>query len=109
LAEYARISGELKPDYSITVDLDGRLQRKFAMTGANALLADNSFAVTDSMLKSGRNAITITRTGGGPVYYSAYLRYFSHEDPIPAAGSDLRVARRYFRLIPGTASGLLEP
>jgi hypothetical protein len=109
LADYVRVNKELAPEYTLTVDLGGRVQRTYTVTRENALLFDNTFVVPDALLETGAQALTISKDGPGTLYYTAYTRYFSLEEPIPAAGNEIAVRRRYFRLLPGTASGAPEP
>jgi uncharacterized protein YfaS (alpha-2-macroglobulin family) len=42
--------------------------------------------------------VEIRRDGTGPVYFNAYLTNFTKEDPITAAGLEVKVARRFYRL-----------
>ena len=48
--------------------------------------------------KTGAQEIEIRRSGTGPLYVNAYLRYFSLEDYIRKAGLEVKVERRYYRL-----------
>jgi uncharacterized protein YfaS (alpha-2-macroglobulin family) len=105
LAEYARSTKELAADYTLTVDLGGRVRRVYTINHDNALFFDNEFVVPDALLKTGDQALTITKHGRGACYYGAFTRYFSLEEPIAAAGNEISVDRRYFRLLSNTASG----
>lgn len=98
LAEYVSKQKELAPDYTVTVDVSGRQQRKFRVTAQNALTFDNRLVIPSAALGSGAREITVTREGQGNVYFTATLRVFTLEEGIQAAGNDLRVRRRYFRL-----------
>ena len=48
--------------------------------------------------RDGPQAVAVTREGQGNLYYTAYARYFTLEEGIRAAGTDLKVRRRYYRL-----------
>jgi alpha-2-macroglobulin len=100
LADYIRLTREVAPEYTVTVDVDGRVRREYTVTADNALLFDNRFVVPDALLRDGAQRITITKQGPGHLYYSAYLRTFSLEEGIAAAGSEIAVRRRHFKLIP---------
>lgn len=108
LARYARAHRELDPEYTLTVDLGGRVRRQYTIDRTNALLFDNQFVVPDELLRTGDNALTITKEGPGTLYFNAFTRYFSLEEPIRATGNEIFVRRCYFRLLPGTASGTAE-
>ena len=103
LADWMRVKKELAPDYTLTVSLSDKITRTYRVNHANALFFDNTFVVPDNLLQSGDQTLTITRQGTGTCYYTATTRTFTKEEPIPAAGNELQVSRRYFRLIAGTA------
>ena len=105
LAKYVMVNKELSPDYTVTLDYGGKVTRKYTITKENALLFDNQFEVPDELLKTGDQQLTITKEGPGALYYTAYTRYFSLEEPIKATSNEIAVSRRYFKLVPGTASG----
>ena len=100
LADYIRARQELAPDYTITVDLDGKVRRTYRVTRDNALYFDNRFLVGDEMLGDGEQTLTITVRGSGTLYYSVYLRYFSLEEDLKGVGNEIFVSRRYFLLTP---------
>jgi alpha-2-macroglobulin len=108
LADWMRVHKELSPNYTLTLDLGGRVRRSYRVTPANALFFDNTFVVPDSLLQTGDQTLTLTRQGTGACYFTATTRTFSEEEPIKATGSEIQVRRRYFRLIPGTASSTQE-
>jgi uncharacterized protein YfaS (alpha-2-macroglobulin family) len=108
LCSYAHAHKELDPEYTLTLDFAGKLRRQYTVTRENALFFDNQFVVPDELLATGSQTLTITRDGAGPLYWSASTRYFSLEEPIRSTGSEIFVTRRYFRLLPGTASGAPE-
>jgi alpha-2-macroglobulin len=105
LADYSRVNKELSPDYALTLDLGGRVKRSYTVNRENALFFDNQFIVPDELMETGNQTLSFTKQGEGTLYYTAYTRYFSLEEPIKATGNEVFVKRRYFRLVPGTASG----
>ncbi len=105
LADYARVTKELAADYTLTVDLGGRVRRVYTVNHDNALFFDNEFVVPDELLRTGDQTLTITKRGRGACYYGAFTRYFSLEEPIAATSNEISVTRRYFRLLPDTAVG----
>ena len=109
LSDYIRVNKELAPAYTLTLDLGGRVSRTYKVSRANALLFDNRFVVPDSLMQTGAQPLTISKQGTGACYYTVYTRFFSQEEKIPASGNGIYVTRRYFRLLPGTASGTPEP
>lgn len=100
LARYARSAGELNPDYTLTIDLDGRSRRRLRITRENMFSFDSHIVIGDEELGSGRRTLTISKRGPGTLYFSAYLRYFTLEEDIKGAGHGVTVTRTYYRLHP---------
>jgi hypothetical protein len=98
LADYVRVNKELDVDYTVTVNLNGKLQRTYHVTSDNALFFDNRFITGDLFLENGDNKLTIEKQGKGNLYWSAASEYFSLEEPIKAAGNEIAIKRRYFKL-----------
>lgn len=102
ITDYLKASGELKPDYSITVELNGRevLSRRFA--AADALAIDPPtlrFGAAD--LAAGANRIRVRKNGAGVLYWSARGDYYSTDERLSAAGTvQLNLLREYFRMMP---------
>jgi len=102
LADYLRLSHELTPEYTVTVALGDRIRRSYRVTRENALFFEGRFLVPDELLQTGAQTLTILKEGPGTLYYTAFTRYFSLEEPIRATSHELGVARRYYRLIRDT-------
>ena len=102
LAEYAAASGESEPDMTVTLYLDGKqvVQRRLDKTN---ILADNRLTLAGLAVETGEHELRIVRSGTGNLYFAGSLDVFSLEDPIPAAGGDLKVTRTYHRLVPEEA------
>jgi len=100
LADFMRVKKELAPDYTISVDFDGKVQRTYRVNRDNALFFDNRFIVGDEVIGDGAQTLTISVKGTGTLYYSAYLKYFSLQEDIKGGGNEIFVQRRYFKLTP---------
>ena len=98
LADYVIKHNELDVDYTLKVNLNGKLARTYRVTKENALWFDNRFITGDVFLNDGANTLTIEKTGKGNLYWNAYSEYFSLEEPIKASGNELEVSRRFFKL-----------
>ena len=98
LADYVVKNKELDVDYTLKVNLNGKLARTYRVTKENALWFDNRFITGDVFLENGENTLTIEKTGKGNLYWNAYTEYFSLEEPIKASGNELEVSRRFFKL-----------
>jgi uncharacterized protein YfaS (alpha-2-macroglobulin family) len=99
LAEYLTASGEGKPDMSVEVWLDGKsVSGPVSVTAGNLFTVDNTVTLEGALLAKGNHTVEVRRTGSGPVYFNAYLENFTLEDPITAAGLEVKVQRRLFKL-----------
>ncbi|MEZ6045675.1 MAG: hypothetical protein R3C11_08875 [Planctomycetaceae bacterium] len=100
LAEYLKASGENRPDMTVEVWFDGEKQKEVKITPETLFEIDNKFTIEGVSLETGRHTLEIRKTGSGPLYYNAYVKTFSKEDFIEAAGLEIKVERKYTRLIP---------
>jgi len=56
--------------------------------------------VDPSLIRDGENDVRIVRRSGkGSLYFAANAKFFSLEEPITAAGSEIFVRRQYFKLV----------
>src|SRR5690606_36062822 len=109
LADYVRVNKELEVDYTLRVNLNGKLAKTYRVTAENALYFDNRFITGEIFLENGENVLTIAKTGKGNVYWSAAAEYFSLEEPIKAAGNEMAIKRRYFKLTRQPDKEVKEP
>jgi uncharacterized protein YfaS (alpha-2-macroglobulin family) len=98
--DYLRASGETKPDMVVEVWMDGRKLKEVAINQENLFTYDNKFVLTGNGVKSGSHEIEIRRQGKGPVYFNIYLTNFTLEDQITRAGLEVKVNRKYYKLVP---------
>jgi uncharacterized protein YfaS (alpha-2-macroglobulin family) len=106
LNDYVRVNKELEVDYTIRVNLNGALTKTYRVNSQNALFFDNRFITGEIFLENGENVLTIEKIGKGNVYWSAATEYFSLEEPIKAAGNELAIKRRYFKLTRKTGEAM---
>ncbi|MEY2726173.1 MAG: hypothetical protein RLZZ458_2040, partial [Planctomycetota bacterium] len=98
LAGYIRVSGEDRADLTVEILIDGAVRRQVQITTENLFSFDNALILTGADVTSGEHTIELRRTGGGPLYYNVYLTNFSQEDAITAAGLEVQVQRRFYKL-----------
>jgi len=60
--------------------------------------------LTGEQLSAGKHTVEIRKVGDSPIYYSSYLTNFTLEEHIEAAGLEIKVQRRYFKLTPAKKS-----
>lgn len=98
-ADFIRASGEMKPDMVLQVFVDGKKHKEVAITPDNLFTFDNKLLIEGDDLTDGSHEIEIRRQGKGPVYFNTYLTNFSLEEYIKRAGLEVRVNRKYYRLV----------
>jgi alpha-2-macroglobulin len=98
LAEYIKASGEDKPDTTVEIWLDGQKEKEVSITVADLFTFDNKFVLSGDALQSGKHVLELRKQGAGPLYYNAYLTNFTLEEPITAAGLEVRINRKVYLL-----------
>jgi len=99
LADYIRASEEDKPDMTIQILIDGKKHKEVTINNTNLFSFDNTLLLKGDAIESGKHIIEFKKEGKGPLYFNAYLTYFSLEDFITKAGLEVKVNRKYYRLI----------
>lgn len=99
MAEYLAASGELKPELTLEILIDGQLHKTVEITAANLFTYDDRLVLTGSELESGEHTVELRKRGRGPIYFSAYSTNFTKEEHITAAGLEVKVRRKFYRLV----------
>lgn len=99
LADYLIASGEDKPDMTIEVWVDGKMQKEVNVTPETLFSFDNQFLLTGDAIESGAHEIELRKKGTGPLYFNAYVTNFTLEDFITKAGLEIKVDRKFYKLI----------
>ncbi len=97
-ADYLRGSGEHKPEMTVEVYYNGRLQKAVEITPKNLFAFDNKFVLEGEAVAPGKHQVELRRKGAGPLYYNGYMTNFTLEDFITKAGLEIKVERKYYRL-----------
>ncbi len=98
MADYIKATGEDQPDMTVEILIDGEVQKTVKINGENLFSFDNVLLLEGDAVTAGNHKIEVRRTGKGPVYFSAYLTNFTKEDNITAAGLEVKVDRKFYRL-----------
>ncbi len=99
-ADYLTATGEGEPDVAVEVWIDGQQRKAVRISPENLFSFDNQLVLTGNALESGRHTIELRTRGSSPLYWNGYLTNFTLEDDIRAAGLELKVERRLFKLTP---------
>jgi uncharacterized protein YfaS (alpha-2-macroglobulin family) len=100
LHEFLRASGEDRPDMTVTIAVDGKVEQKVHIAPGDLFGFDNAVVLEGEALTSGEHTITFQKEGRGPLYFNAYLTNFTLEDPISRTGLEVKVDRKVVRLVP---------
>ncbi|WP_269543096.1 MG2 domain-containing protein [Cerasicoccus fimbriatus] len=102
LNQWLNTSGELNATGQYTAMLNGEAIGEINVSPDNVLTAPRSIEVPVEKLKAGEaNKLTLQRKAGdSPLYFATRFNFFTLEDPIKAAGSEIFVRREYKRTYP---------
>ncbi|MCF7854293.1 MAG: alpha-2-macroglobulin, partial [Candidatus Pacebacteria bacterium] len=98
MADYLRATGEMKPNLTLNILVDGDRRKEVTITADNLFAYDDRFVMRGDAVETGEHTVQIKKTGKGPLYYNAYLRYFTLEDFITKAGLEIKVDRIVYKL-----------
>ena len=107
LTDYLGKSGELRPNYGVTVWVNDRevLSRRFGEADALAP-APAPIRLPAGQLAAAKNRIRIRKSGEGRLYWSARGEYYSTAGRLAGTGSvSLNLLREYFKLTPSEEGG----
>lgn len=97
-AEYLANSGEDRPDLTLDIYFDDIKKKTVRINAGNLFTFDNKFILKGADITSGPHTLRLKKSGQGPIYFNAYLDYFTLEDFITAAGLEIKVRRQVYRL-----------
>ncbi|MFZ5830538.1 MAG: alpha-2-macroglobulin family protein [Planctomycetota bacterium] len=99
MADFLRKSGEMKPEMTVEVYYDGELKQAVEITPKNLFQFDASFVLTGDEITDGKHEVELRKKGRGPLYYNGYVTNFTLEEFITKAGLEIKVERRYYKLV----------
>ena len=98
-ADFLKASGEDAPDMTVEILLDGKSVKEVKIDKTNLFSFDNKLVLEGEKVTTGEHKIEFRRKGKGPVYFNAYLTNFTLEDPIAKAGLEIKVNRKFYKLV----------
>jgi hypothetical protein len=106
LTDYLERTQELKPSYSVDVQVDGKTVATKKFTPADALAPATTITLAESQLSPGVNQVRIAKSGDGRIYWSARGEYYSNESKVVNSGTfQLTTVREYYKLNPTQKDG----
>ncbi len=100
IAAYFKASGEDAPEMEVEVLVDGKPVRKVKIDRENLFSFDGTVELTGEAVSGGDHVVELRKTGRGTLYANAYLEVFTLEDKLRAAGLEVKVARKVWKLVP---------
>ena len=79
--------------------VDGEPTKKVKISAENMFSYDDRLVIEGRKVTSGEHKIEFRKTGTGPLYWNAYLTNFTLEDPITKAGLEIKVERKFYKLV----------
>jgi uncharacterized protein YfaS (alpha-2-macroglobulin family) len=106
LTDYLERTQELKPNYSVEVQVNGKSVASKKFTSSDALAPATTVTLNDTQLGQVGNDIRIVKKGDGRLYWSTRGDYYSSQQQYVNAGTfKLSTARQYYKLTSQQQSG----
>ncbi len=97
--DYLVATKEGQQDVRVIVRIDGEDVKTVTISPETLFDFDQSVVLMGEDVTTGEHTIELVKEGQGPLYWNAYLTYFSREDHIEATGLELKVDRVFYQLI----------
>ncbi|MDP6545580.1 MAG: MG2 domain-containing protein [Phycisphaerae bacterium] len=98
-ADYIKATGEDKPDMTVSIFVDGKKQKSVKINKDNIFSFDNKLVMLGKKVTTGKHTVELRKEGKGPLYFNAYQTNFTLEDHITRAGLEIKVNRKYYKLV----------
>jgi uncharacterized protein YfaS (alpha-2-macroglobulin family) len=79
--------------------LDGKQVKEVKINAENFFSFDNKLVLEGKAVQNGAHKLEFTRTGVGPLYFNAYVTNFTLESPIKKAGLEIKVQRKFYKMV----------
>ncbi|MGI9243896.1 MAG: alpha-2-macroglobulin family protein [Verrucomicrobiales bacterium] len=99
IADYMKASKEDSPDLTVELVYDGKVMKEVKIDQSNLFIFDNRLIMRGAAVGTGKHTIELRKSGTGPLYFNAYLTNFTLEDRIAKAGLEIKVERKYYKLV----------
>ncbi|HYE98036.1 MAG TPA: hypothetical protein VEJ18_03950, partial [Planctomycetota bacterium] len=99
LMEYLATSGDMNPDMTLTLTLNGERVFSERVTKENWHAFRGTRTFEGAQLRDGENEIVIERTGNGTPLYSVYARTYAEGEDIEASKGGIQLERTYGKVV----------
>jgi len=101
LTDYLQRTQELKPNFSLDLQVNGKTVATKKFAGADATAPPTSITLPEAQLAQGANQIRLVKSGKGRLYWSTRAEYYSNQSNVVNTGSfQLSTVREYYILTP---------
>ena len=101
LTDYLERTQELKPNFNVDVQVNGKSVTTKKFTAADATAPSVSVTLNEAQLAQGANQIRLLKSGEGRLYWSARGEYYSNQSNVVNTGTfELSTVREYYKLTP---------
>lgn len=108
LVDYLALTGDLNPDMTVSMSLNGKPVFSERITKANWQKFDGMRKFTSEQLNPGENVVTIEKTGTGSPIYSIYAKYYAEAENLPPSQGGMRIDRTYYKVVREKGAERLE-
>ena len=106
LTDYLERTLELKPNYTVDIQVNGKTVATKSFSPADALAPATTVTLGEDQLSPNVNQVRISKSGDGRVYWSALAEYYSSEPKAVNSGTfQLSTVREYYKLSPQQEDG----
>jgi len=97
-ADYLAASAEAEPDLTLDIYFNNTRMKTVRINTENLFTFDNKLIINGKDIPTGTQTIMLKKSGKGPIYFNAYLDYFTLEDLITQEGLEINLQRSVYRL-----------
>ncbi|HEX7897430.1 MAG TPA: MG2 domain-containing protein [Planctomycetota bacterium] len=108
MAEYLAVSGDLNPDMTLSLTVNGQKVLSERVTKENWHAFEGMRKFKGVQLRPGENEIVIERTGNGTPVWSIYAKSYAEGEDLPASKGGIQVERTYARVINDAGKRILQ-
>ena len=101
LTDYLQRTQELKPNFSVDVQVNGKSVATKKFAAADATAPPTTITLVEAQLAPGTNQVRLVKSGEGRLYWSARGEYYSSQPNVVNTGTfQLSTVREYYKLTP---------
>jgi len=108
VTDYLALTGDLNPDMTLTLTVNGEKVFTERVTKQNWQEFDGMRKFPSSKLREGDNEIVIEKTGNGTPTWSIYAKYYAEAEDLKPSQGGIQVERTYSRVIYENGKRILQ-